>query len=204
LAGNFSTQQKNAIMTGVVDVGLRMGAATKKTATDAFKTAYGTRNSSLKFVKGTAGGEGECATITAGACTSSAHLINVASFALNAVNNVVHELGHAFNNATGRAASNQLSTDMSVDTNLQRWAEKERYFGFGSTYKSFPLNWQMSVNPEDDPHYVESGSEVFADMFLGWTYNTWYGGSNSREIYMANAKSHWMGGFMSGWFREME
>jgi len=199
LVGNFTSHQMNAIMAGVVDVGLRMGGVTQKTATDAFQTAYGTKYKLLTFLKGTTGTEGECAGITAGGCTSSAHLINFVSFAQNAVNNVVHELGHVFNLATGRAAANQLSTDMSINTRLRREGIEGRYFGFGSTFRSFPLEWQMSINPPGNTNYIQSGSEIYADMFLGWVYNTWYTGNEMEEIANANARSGWMADNMGWW-----
>jgi hypothetical protein len=71
---------------------------------DTFNKVHGNVN----LTWGLEGAKGECSTITAGGCTTSAHQINFVSLAyavgnktsemaaVEARNNVVHEFGHAF------------------------------------------------------------------------------------------------------------
>ncbi|MBM3153186.1 MAG: hypothetical protein FJZ96_13450 [Chloroflexi bacterium] len=199
----MTEEEKLEILRAVTAVGLRMGAYTGDTTTNAFKTAYHILpENPLIFLKGNGGASGlssECSSINTGGCTSSARLINFVQLATNGTNNIVHELGHAFNASMGGAPANQLGVDMGANAMLRRWADKRRYFGFGSTYHSRPLEWQMSVNPDDDPDYVESASEIFADMFLGWVFNTWYSGESPEEIIPRNERVQWMFENMQEW-----
>jgi hypothetical protein len=88
--------------------------------------------------------------------------------------NTVHELGHAFGQRTGwdQDAQNWRAYAHLEDT-WDAWNARGQNFpqrpatprtqegGFAGTY----LGWQQST--------VATSNEVFADMFLGFTYNNW-------------------------------
>jgi len=59
-------------------------------------------------------------------------------------------------------------------------------YGFASA--GFP--WQQATNN------VGSPSEVFADQFLGWTYNTWEDSNQGQR------RSSWMDVNMASWLTE--
>jgi len=69
--------------------------------------------------------------------------------------NVTHELGHGIDQRGGRAARTNLAAVWDNE-NLRR--------ANGGFAGDFP-GWQQSEG--------EGEGEVFADMFLGWTYNRW-------------------------------
>ncbi|MEN8241353.1 MAG: hypothetical protein ABFS17_05490 [Chloroflexota bacterium] len=116
-----------------------------------------------------------------GMYTNSSRNISVGTFSpgyLNGVHNVVHELGHAFENRlwyspkngdTFRIGRTWLARVQEMDQlfpdrpNNPGVEERDPLYGFaGHRY-----NWQQSASG--------SAAEEFADMFLGWTYNTWEG-----------------------------
>ncbi len=74
---------------------------------------------------------------------------------------VVHELGHAFNNATGSETKNSLPSFMLRDEDGKHTELPGQYYGFEGGWDE----WQFG--------YDNTKSEVFADMFVGWTYNRW-------------------------------
>ncbi len=204
LKGNVSSRDQTAILLAVQAVANKFAQTTgSHDEASAFRNEYGiTTDRPLIILNGTSGVDSlspGCTRIGIGACTSNARLINYVELAIHSENNIVHELGHAFSWANGGEPSTQLETDMGTNELLKRSADEDQYFGFGSTYNSSPLEWQMSVNPPDNPHYVESGSEVFADMFLGWVYNTWYNGNLPRELSRKNERIDWMADHMPGW-----
>jgi RHS repeat-associated protein len=174
LVGDFTTQQKIAIMTGVVDVGLRIGSEVGDTAINAFKGAYLiTANDPLKFVKGTEGASGECASITIGGCTSSSHLINFNgdqwTDTIMFRNNVVHELGHAFADLWPWDDRPKVPNGLN---NSDAFAN-----GPGDSKSStFLYMWNQRMGGND------TSSEYFADLFLGWTYNTYGGGASQTGL----------------------
>jgi len=190
LVGNFESRLMNAIVSGVVDVGIRMGANTNSTATEAFKATYGTTTTDpLVILWGTSGVDGlsdTCSGIGKGGCTSNSHLINFngAQWSDNIMfrNNVVHELGHAF-------ASRWTKWDPVTDTTIYPkgspynggvpWLLQNRdTFANGpgiqgdATY-DYMWNQRMDNN---------LGNEYFADLFLGWTYNSYGGGADHTSL----------------------
>lgn len=134
-----------------------------------------------------------------GAFTASANLIKFASMAadwrpdkeLRWRNLVVHELGHAFNQKffgkqvtpAALLAETQRSNALFPDRADYPAKHEPGWIGPNSGFAS-PQNvlvWQMSVSNAGHP------SEEFADMFLGWTFNTW-------EMSEAGAmRAGWMG-----------
>jgi hypothetical protein len=82
---------------------------------------------------------------------------------------VVHELGHAFDNALcnitpgckqpgGNPGRNSLTADLGRDDHGNR---QNDFHGFAGGWDV----WQYGATHDD--------GEVFADMYLGWTYNQW-------------------------------
>ncbi len=131
------------------------------------------------------GGAGMCGDDPAdsGGCTDGAHQIRFWSLSGHGqsevsrmAKNVVHELGHAFDWTQGRP-SNNMSPDFTRDTLLRpnlRSSDGQRW------------EWQQSDRNTDN--------EIFADIFIAWTYNVW----NTDPVNAANiddAKS-WMNGLV--------
>jgi hypothetical protein len=150
----------------------------------------------MNLTWGLEGAKYDCATITTGGCTTSAHRINFMSLAsavgnkstemaaIEARNNIVHEFGHAF-------ADLWYKRDGSYDphgpyTNIDQDLLVEG--GFHESPISARLTWRQ--------HPGDTGpSEIFADMFLGWTFDAW--GSND----LGNRRSEFMTTNMSEWVR---
>ncbi|MFH2103693.1 MAG: hypothetical protein ABIJ39_10110 [Chloroflexota bacterium] len=109
------------------------------------------------------------------------------------VNNVIHELGHAFNQRLGgvpASAVNNYSAIIERETWSMNSRDPERY-GF---YEDRPIGvsgtmtWVQSI--------VVNGSEVFADMFIGWVYNRWENSEYGTE------RRRFMDTNMEGWIRQ--
>lgn len=94
-----------------------------------------------------------------------------------------HELGHAFVNAVGSATPiRRLTRAINENPLLARAYSRTDFQGFGSTH-AHPWLWQHSES--SDPR------EIFADMYLGWSYNTWEASSAGE------ARSNFMTGNVS-------
>ena len=74
---------------------------------------------------------------------------------------IIHEIGHAFNLATGRAAEVALPANLLRDTNGIHVDRYIQYYGFSGGWDDWQFGWD------------NNRSEVIADMFIGWTYNSW-------------------------------
>jgi hypothetical protein len=122
---------------------------------------------------------------------------------------VVHELGHMFDRAVcaaasgagacspndwwhGESAHSDMTGKMGTGTNgLGRpdyQDESGRFHGFAGGGG----DWQFAVSNK------ESTVEVWADMFLGWTYDTWGGDDRgtARQAYMNNQMGSYIGLFI--------
>jgi hypothetical protein len=95
------------------------------------------------------------------------------------VKNVVHELGHAYDLQTGHKGPTGewirgRSTGMTLTRNVLRpnMAEGE----------ASPEHWDWQQSGQNTP------SEIYADMFIAWTYNTW----NTENALMVDAAKAWM------------
>jgi RHS repeat-associated protein len=101
---------------------------------------------------------------------------------------VTHELGHIFNQIMNWTPANGLPGA------LYRAGENDHidgnggYFGFAGGFQS----WQYGS--------ANSGSEVFADMFLGWIYGKWESThiGSDRRTYMTANMSIWLFNIFSG------
>jgi hypothetical protein len=198
LTGNWESPDKWTVLQALNDVGKafsNLNAGT--TAQEAFTSVYG----NITITMGLAGATGDCAEITAGGCTSTPHQINFASLQgetvsgggiipeniaeLSARNNVVHELGHAFGqqwyNADGTYDPSGPYGQIDDDLLLNE-------AGFAQNPTAYPQSavylWRQ--HPGD-----MSSSEIFADMFLGWTYNTWDSDDIGRGAFMEQHMRIW-------------
>ena len=213
--GKFTEEEISAIYAAVQAVGAKFSQAIGGglTSGEAFKQVY----DNITFLKGTKNADGttysglsdECKGIASGGCTSGAHLINFASMAgagflgarstLRNRNNVVHELGHAFaSTSTGKKAYVDLGKTISNDPSTYGRGILPESYGFASAFGTF--DWQMSYTDPETPN------EIFADQFLGWTFNTWYDGTwgefdRDLAINQADARSTWMKTYMASYLR---
>jgi RHS repeat-associated protein len=189
LKGNWKNKEKVAVLLGVMAVGDKFGEVLGKSGSDAFKEVFG----KMTFTWGSCN---ECN--GSGGYTYSSNDIRFVSMAgvhypdymLRSINNVVHELGHAFNNLWGKSPEALLQRGMANNPLLVRGEDDGYYYGFASRQNE--RTWVQ--NPSTSP------SEVFADQFLGWTFNTWetegyFGGLSAQ----GNARSQWMSTNMSNW-----
>lgn len=152
------------------------------TAAEAFRAIYDHVNFQWEGSAGTCGN----VAVNSGGCTDSAHQIRFWSMSGQMYNemdrmvkNVVHELGHAFDwtrydPVTKTRASNHMSSDFTRDTVLRANLIAGR------------RDWQQSRD--------NGSNEVFADMFIAWTYNAW----NTDPLYATevNAAQAWMSGLV--------
>jgi hypothetical protein len=130
---------------------------------------------------------------------------------LRKINNIIHEFGHAFNIRLGRipeATVNGYTLDPAI------WVQDD----IDRDPAVLTLEWHEwtlagrdyeNTNSKIEGFYVDSAasgtmtwiqspdvtaSEVFADMFLGWTYNKWaadnYG--NARKNFMDDNMRSWL------------
>lgn len=88
---------------------------------------------------------------------------------------------------------------MASDPRLRRDDPYGNFNGFASTYGTY--TWQMTIGE----HGPEAG-EIFADQFLAWTYDTYYGDLPDQTIPpfldQANARRNWMNKHMPDFLGE--
>jgi RHS repeat-associated protein len=102
------------------------------------------------------------------------------------VNNVVHELGHAFSARVGGPPATTVHTSP-PPIEGDSWTLEQKPKGFYNAATG-NMTWMQSK--------VESGSETYADMFLGWVFNKW-----EPDKY-GNARAGFMNMNMLGWIRQ--
>jgi RHS repeat-associated protein len=197
LSGNWSKENIRAAREAVYAMGDRLAKEIGGTPWNAFREIYGYVN----FTWGLEGAKGECTTITAGGCTTSAHQINFMSMAqphgnkttemaaLEARNNIIHELGHAF-------ADIWYRKDGSYDpkgpyVNIPGDNDMLSNRGFHPSPVSARLTWRQHPCTAGD---FGCANEVFADMFLGWTFDTWESDrfGKARDLFMTTNMSEWI------------
>ena len=137
---------------------------------EAFKLVY---HGSVTFNRtgGSCAGDARNSISTCGARTESRNLITVytdADIITNKSHWARHELGHAFVHAVGDSTPIDLLDKAIIDNpNLSRGTNSRLNYGFASNQES-PRSWQQSVGDAGTAH-----SEIWADMYLGWTSNAW-------------------------------
>lgn len=126
-------------------------------------------------------------------------------------NTIVHELGHLFNIATQRWGFPETATpyerlrpEIKEGNLLWRGRDTNGYYGFAS--QTWELNWQQhGCSDADAPGWsCQDPSEIFGDMFLGWTFNTWEKGNGPNGWSAAGeARAAWMKTNMITWLNYM-
>ena len=110
---------------------------------------------------------------------------------LRKINNVIHELGHAFSGRLGGNPGIQVSEHSTI-INRETWRMNSRdskTYGFYEDANTSGTRTWVQTGAVDS-----GGSEVFADMFIGWLYNKWensaYG--TERKKFMDENMPHWI------------
>jgi len=183
--GKWTSKNMVRVMEGVRAVAGALAKTTHKPATSTFQDTY--TGLELEFCDNCADGwawaDGDHHIKFDGMC---GNLETAARF-------VAHELGHVFDRAvcaansgsgscdnifaeTGTARSN-LTGRMGVCANSQDCLGRQGYKGSPGSdeYWGFSGGWEEWQFGQDD-----SVGEVWADMFVGWTFNTW--GMDSRGV----------------------
>jgi RHS repeat-associated protein len=157
-SGQWKDKYKRAVYDGVRKVGVALARETDMDIAEAFKATYDNITFKWEQSAGMCGDD----LVNAGGCTDGAHQIRFWSMSghlqndlTRMVKNVIHELGHAYDRSLGRPSSG-MSSDFTRDRLLRpnlKTSEGQRW------------DWQQS--PDTAPN------EVFADMFIAWTYDAW-------------------------------
>ena len=102
-----------------------------------------------------------------------------------------HELGHAFVYAVGKSGTvTRLTQAITNNPYLGREADPALDYGFASTQIS-PRSWQQSTLEAGTAH-----SEIWADMYLGWTSNAWATNRDGSFTARGQARSNFMNSAM--------
>jgi RHS repeat-associated protein len=180
LVGSWSHIDMWAVYEAILSTAQKLGGVLGLSAVSAFQAVFGTHSKSMVIEYGNCS---ECN--GEGGYTYGSHLIRFADLsdrdgldgALRRRNNVVHEFGHAFKarlkNMAGLDVYDLLAKAQSAGLVPDRLDPPPKLpdgttqtgpsYGFASPQNIF--TWQQ--NPSASPN------EEYADMFLGWTFNTW-------------------------------
>ena len=186
--GNWKLNDQVAVIGAVEKVGTKFASerGIGETSSDAFREVYG--RVTMQW-EGSAGKCGNTTGVSNGGCTDGAHQIrfwSLSGHGQNDINrmikNVVHELGHAYDwthydPSTKTRASDYISSDFTRDALLRpnlKTSEGQRW------------NWQQSDK--------NTSNEIFADMFLAWTYGAW--NNDPLNIAVVNSAQSWMNGLV--------
>ena len=181
LKGKWKYKYARAVLDGVEAVA---NAFNRTTPVESFTAVFGHIDFRWE------GSPGMCGNIPAGGggCTDGAHQIRFWSMSghrLNDINrmikNVVHELGHAFDwthydPVSKTRASNHMSGAFTRNTVLRP-----------NQYAGRP-DWQQSTD--------NTSSEIFADMFVAWTFNAWNTDTAIENVLAVNSAQTWMNGLV--------
>jgi hypothetical protein len=164
----FNDDQKWAIVHGVIRVAYRFAKERNRneTASQAFTSVF---DEGMNFNYGATNALEGCKPVTKGGCTSSNSQINFWTMAGQSSNdifrmtgNVIHEIGHALNYQYGENPVKNMP--WSIVENRTRILQ--------------PNSRAPVPNACDDCEYYQfnrepnSPSEMYADMFVAWMYNT--------------------------------
>jgi len=225
-AGNLSAWtafRVQAVKEAVIAVATRMTqvAGGGRSAIEVFRLVY----EGVTFTWANTDANGGCS-IGTGGCTSSGHDINFADLSddpVRARNNIVHELGHAFSKfwSETQPIENEIAyarqhpeevNPVIVLGWVQDYQGYPEYYVAGFPKRKTPalgditlgdfsgfasqqnqLTWQVAVTNAGLP------SEVYADQFLGWTFDTWQRKSDGSLHSDATLRRNFMDKYMPGW-----
>jgi RHS repeat-associated protein len=184
---NGHVKEQLAVLAAVEIVGATFASAREigESASEAFGAVYGHVNIGWGGIGATGT---QCPAVTSGGCTSSSQQINFWSMSGHMQNdmsrmikNVVHELGHAFDNSLAYP-------DPNPDPVIGRMRRPDEDMPSGMTRDTVlrpnpiagRLDWQQSDQ--------NTSNEIFADMFIAWTYDAWNTDSaNQKRVTAAQA-----------------
>lgn len=164
-----------------------------------FQEVYGTSSENPLVFKLVSSFDYKGKTYTAGGVTRGPHLIEFANLAdatwgmdgttyrsastalYEVRNNIVHELGHAFGQLWYKKGA---SPEKGPYENIPSSLRNSRGFQNPPAYS--PKMWRQSSSNES--------AEIFADMFLGWTFNEW-----NLSVDVGKTRSEFMTTNMPGW-----
>ena len=208
-------KEKRAILEAVVTIGDRFASERNKneSSAEAFRTVFGTDSRPLYYLYGNsssnfaydgssqvdANGNPAGCNISSGACTvgkttlangSPVYLIKILTMSsnpLSARNNMVHELGHLFGGSIAGYIEMATALDQNPGVNGQpgKFHRPMTSLSYGFASSGYP--WQQAT------HNVGDFNEIFADQFLGWTFNKWEDSKQGRD------RSNWMNENMPTW-----
>ena len=191
--------EKRSIARAITSVGISLGVLTEDPPMLAFRTAYSIdQNNPLIFNRDPMKWDSKLndwVELTLGGYTRGARLISVISWftygdvSLRNRNFIIHELGHAFNWAMGGTPYIEMDKAIDEDLLLARSDDYSLNYGFAS-----PLEERVWVQNPENKHY-----EIFADQFLGWTFDFWETGSDGSLTDAAFARANWMDENMLKW-----
>jgi hypothetical protein len=186
LKGNWDIKHAASVYHSVGTVGAKFASERGggESASEAFRAVYDHMTILWE------GGAGMCGNVAAacGGCTDGAHQIRFWSMSGQTQNdlprmvkNVIHELGHAYDwtqyNPNDRTrASNHMSPDFTRNMVLRP-----------NEYAGRP-DWQQSAET--------TSSEIFADMFIAWTYNAWNTSTDPLNVAVVTGAQNWMNGLV--------
>jgi len=185
LKGRWKLRNAMAVLDGVEAVANRFNQTMNSGPAESFRAIYD--HIDLKW-EGSAGTCGNVTNVDSGGCTDGAHQIRFWSLSGHLQNdisrmikNVVHELGHAFDwthydPASKTRASNHMSADFTRDTVLRPNPMAGR------------RDWQQSDE--------NTSSEIFADMFIAWTFNAWNTSTDPLNVAAVTDAQTWMNGLV--------
>jgi hypothetical protein len=186
--GGCTQRNKEVVRTALVNVGTKYAQELGGTSWGALQKVHG----AIKFEW-----DPGCVDCNGGGgVTETSHHIIFASLTLpggnrtdemaftSARNNVVHELGHSFAQGWYRKDGSYGSNGPYVNMNDNLLVEG----GFHESPVSANRTWRQ--NPDISP------TEIFADMFLGWTYDTWADNKVGigRDNFMTTNMAEWLKG----------
>jgi RHS repeat-associated protein len=192
----WTTESQGAVSTGALITGTALADAIMEqhpswgyiSPRDAFMLTY---HGTVRFNRtgGSCTDDSRNTIPVCGARTEGRNLITVytdADIITNKSHWARHELGHAFVYAVGGTTVMDL-VNAAIDNNplLDRGAA-DGYYGFASDQSS-PRKWQQSVGDAGTAH-----TEIWADMYLGWTSNSWETKADGSFTARGEARSNFM------------
>ena len=223
---SWKMEWKMAALAGIKAVADKFGSVMQLPPVVAFVSVF---SEGINITMGLEGALYACALITAGGCTSSSTQINFVpnlnlAF-LDAVENrtadmayianrnlVVHEIGHVFANKIPTRIDDPNSSDPSV-TKKNPDHPSNKVGSYQNKILLSDAGWPVSPVSADrtwrqHPCSDDQGSddqgtcyeiEVFADMFLGWTFDVW--GLEARAKEIVGARKNFMYEYMPHWLK---